>query len=182
VLSNSKTNSIGETLTERPCGNFNALGVMCFGMTRSDAIYRLERWKVRIRDLCDNFDRRLTRKALISSMEILYPQRWRRAYWSMQPCPLLFVVSTVAMVKISLNVNCKPVKRAAKRHFARETCRMKESGPLQPPFQPNYDARMKKSVRQSSSGSCCLKLAILQNSSIQQGKDEVLTRERICRG
>lgn len=31
----------------------------------------------------------IDRKALISSIDTLYPQRWRSAYWSIQAWPLL---------------------------------------------------------------------------------------------
>jgi hypothetical protein len=39
MLSNSKTNSVGEALAKGARGNFNAFGVVRLRMARSDAIY-----------------------------------------------------------------------------------------------------------------------------------------------
>jgi hypothetical protein len=92
VLGNSKTHSVRETLSQRASRNFNAVGVVRLGVTRCDAIYCLK-------DGLDfasikqknGLEKILTLNALISSKESLYPQRWRRAYCSMQAWPLLSV-------------------------------------------------------------------------------------------
>ena len=46
VLSNGKTDSVGETLTKRASSDFNAFSIVRFGMTRSDAVYCLDRSKL----------------------------------------------------------------------------------------------------------------------------------------
>jgi hypothetical protein len=42
VLSNGKTDGVGETLAKRACSDFNTLSIVRFGVTRSDAVYRLK--------------------------------------------------------------------------------------------------------------------------------------------
>ena len=45
VLSNSKTNCVGETLAKRTRSDFNTLSIMSFGVTRCDTVDRLEEYK-----------------------------------------------------------------------------------------------------------------------------------------
>jgi hypothetical protein len=42
LLGNGQTDGIGETLTERASGDFNARSVVCFGVTRGDAVDLLQ--------------------------------------------------------------------------------------------------------------------------------------------
>ena len=42
VLSDSNTNGIREPLTKRSCSNFNAIGVVSFGVTGGNAVYGLD--------------------------------------------------------------------------------------------------------------------------------------------
>lgn len=40
-LCDGKTNGVGETLAKRACGDLNTWGILCFWMTRGDAVNAL---------------------------------------------------------------------------------------------------------------------------------------------
>lgn len=48
VLSDSKTNGIREPLTKRSSSNFNAIGIVSFRVTRSNAVYGLDGGKLSV--------------------------------------------------------------------------------------------------------------------------------------
>src|SRR5271170_5455681 len=88
-LSNGQTNSIGETLAQGPCRNFDAWSVMRLWVTWGDAVDMLRARAVSQMPVVFVDTWRLTLKSFKSFIVTSYPNRWRSAYWSMQPWPFL---------------------------------------------------------------------------------------------
>ncbi len=73
-LGNGQTNSVGETLTEGTSGHLNTGGVVSLGMTGGDAVELLEQLLLANGQAAVGMVK-LTRKALMSSMDTAYPKR-----------------------------------------------------------------------------------------------------------
>lgn len=91
-LANGQADSVANTLAQGAGGDFNTGGVMGLGVAGSDAVDLLLcvlelRYWVGVAWDAAVFQR--TRKAFRSSIVRPKPYRCSRAYWSMQPWPLL---------------------------------------------------------------------------------------------
>jgi hypothetical protein len=87
LLGNGKTNGVSKTLAERTSGDLNAGGIVGFRVTGGDAVDVLKCVNGGSGESGNLLSRTL--KFFRSSIVRPKPARWRRAYWSMHPWPLL---------------------------------------------------------------------------------------------